>query len=35
MNTYGVKPGDRVLIVGAGNVGGLILAYQLIQQALR
>ncbi len=35
MNTYGVKPGDRILIVGAGNVGGLILAYQLIQQALR
>jgi len=30
MNTYGVKPGSRVLIVGAGNVG-LILAYQLIQ----
>ncbi|AMQ18260.1 FAD-dependent oxidoreductase [Thermococcus peptonophilus] len=30
MNTYGVKPGDRILIVGAGNVG-LILAYQLIQ----
>ncbi|ACS32859.1 FAD-dependent oxidoreductase [Thermococcus gammatolerans] len=30
MNTYGVKPGDRVLIVGAGNVG-LILGYQLIQ----
>ncbi|WP_297506440.1 FAD-dependent oxidoreductase [Thermococcus sp.] len=30
MNTYGVKPGERVLIVGAGNVG-LILAYQLIQ----
>ncbi|WP_048151817.1 FAD-dependent oxidoreductase [Palaeococcus ferrophilus] len=30
MNTYGVKPGDRVLIVGAGNVG-LILAYQLLQ----
>ncbi|WP_297438577.1 FAD-dependent oxidoreductase [Thermococcus sp.] len=30
MNTYGVKPGDRVLIIGAGNVG-LILAYQLIQ----
>ncbi|NJF24107.1 FAD-dependent oxidoreductase [Thermococcus sp. Bubb.Bath] len=30
MNTYGVKPADRVLIVGAGNVG-LILAYQLIQ----
>ncbi len=30
MNTYGVKPGESVLIVGAGNVG-LILAYQLIQ----
>ncbi len=30
MNTYGVKPGERVLIVGAGNVG-LILAYQLVQ----
>ncbi|WP_456450028.1 FAD-dependent oxidoreductase [Palaeococcus sp. (in: euryarchaeotes)] len=30
MNTYGVKPADRVLIVGAGNVG-LILAYQLLQ----
>ena len=30
MNTYGVKPGKKVLIVGAGNVG-LILAYQLLQ----
>ncbi len=30
MNTYGIKPGKRVLIVGAGNVG-VILAYQLIQ----
>ncbi|ASJ10041.1 sarcosine oxidase subunit alpha [Thermococcus sp. P6] len=30
MNTYGVKPGERALIVGAGNVG-LILAYQLLQ----
>ncbi|ASJ16215.1 sarcosine oxidase subunit alpha [Thermococcus chitonophagus] len=30
MNTYGIKPGGRALIVGAGNVG-LILAYQLIQ----
>lgn len=30
MNTYGVKPGDKILIVGAGNVG-LILAYQLLQ----
>ncbi|MCD6383995.1 MAG: FAD-dependent oxidoreductase [Thermoplasmata archaeon] len=30
MNTYGIVPGKRVLIVGAGNVG-LILAYQLMQ----
>ena len=30
MNTYGIEPGKRVLIVGAGNVG-VILAYQLIQ----
>ena len=34
MNTYGVKPGDRVLIVGAGNVG-LILAYQLYQARVK
>lgn len=30
MNVYGVKPGNRVLMVGAGNVG-LIVAYQLLQ----
>lgn len=30
MNLYGVRPGDRVLIVGSGNVG-LIVAYQLLQ----
>ena len=30
MNVYGVKPGDKVLMVGAGNVG-LIVSYQLIQ----
>lgn len=30
MNTYGVRPGNKALIVGAGNVG-LILAYQLLQ----
>lgn len=30
MNTYGVKPGHKALIIGAGNVG-LILAYQLLQ----
>ncbi|MEM2583306.1 MAG: FAD-dependent oxidoreductase [Candidatus Thermoplasmatota archaeon] len=30
MNVYGVKPGRKGIIVGAGNVG-LILAYQLLQ----
>ncbi|AEC51269.1 sarcosine oxidase, subunit alpha [Pyrococcus sp. NA2] len=34
MNTYGIKPGERCLIVGAGNVG-LILAYQLIQAGVK
>ncbi|MEW6522047.1 MAG: FAD-dependent oxidoreductase [Bacillota bacterium] len=30
MNVHGVKPGQRVLMVGAGNIG-LIVSYQLIQ----
>jgi len=30
MNVYGIKPGDSVLMVGAGNVG-LIVTYQLLQ----
>ncbi|MTI70471.1 MAG: FAD-dependent oxidoreductase [Firmicutes bacterium] len=30
MNVYGVKPGDDVLMVGAGNIG-LIVSYQLLQ----
>lgn len=30
MNVYGVKPGDKVLMVGAGNIG-LIVSYQLMQ----
>ncbi len=30
MNVYGVRPGDKVLVVGAGNVG-LIISYQLLQ----
>jgi sarcosine oxidase subunit alpha len=30
MNVYGVKPADRVLMVGAGNIG-LIVSYQLMQ----
>jgi sarcosine oxidase subunit alpha len=33
MNVYGVKPGKRVLMVGAGNVG-LIVAYQLLQAGI-
>lgn len=30
MNVYGVKPGNKVLMVGAGNIG-LIVSYQLVQ----
>lgn len=30
MNVYGVKPGNKALIVGAGNIG-LIVGYQLLQ----
>ncbi len=30
MNIYGVRPADRALIVGGGNIG-VILAYQLLQ----
>jgi sarcosine oxidase subunit alpha len=30
MNVYGVKPGKKVLMIGAGNVG-LIVSYQLLQ----
>ncbi|HWR06677.1 NAD(P)/FAD-dependent oxidoreductase [Sporomusa sp.] len=30
MNVYGVMPGNRLLMVGAGNIG-LIVAYQLLQ----
>ncbi|MEA4882858.1 MAG: FAD/NAD(P)-binding oxidoreductase [Clostridia bacterium] len=30
MNVYGVVPGDRVLMIGAGNIG-LIVSYQLLQ----
>ena len=34
MNVYGVKPGDRVIMVGAGNVG-LIVSYQLLQAGIK
>ncbi|MBS3748691.1 MAG: FAD-dependent oxidoreductase [Candidatus Thermoplasmatota archaeon] len=33
MNVYGVKPGNHVLMVGAGNVG-LIVSYQLLQAGI-
>ncbi len=33
MNVYGVKPGEKGIIIGAGNVG-LILAYQLLQAGM-
>ncbi|OQB22789.1 MAG: Hydrogen cyanide synthase subunit HcnB [Firmicutes bacterium ADurb.Bin182] len=34
MNVYGVKPGNNVLMVGAGNIG-LIVSYQLMQAGVR
>jgi len=34
MNVYGVAPGERVLMVGAGNIG-LIVSYQLLQAGVR
>jgi sarcosine oxidase subunit alpha len=33
MNVYGIRPGRRVLMVGAGNIG-LIVSYQLIQSGI-
>lgn len=33
MNVFGVRPGRRVLMVGAGNIG-LIVSYQLIQAGI-
>ncbi|MDK9710008.1 NAD(P)/FAD-dependent oxidoreductase [Acidaminobacter sp.] len=33
MNVYGVKPGDNVLMIGAGNIG-LIVSYQLMQSGI-
>lgn len=34
MNVHGIKPGDRVVMVGAGNIG-LIVSYQLLQAGVR
>jgi sarcosine oxidase subunit alpha len=34
MNQFGVKPGDKVLMVGAGNIG-LIVSYQLVQAGVK
>jgi sarcosine oxidase subunit alpha len=34
MNVYGVKPGNKVLMVGAGNIG-LIVSYQLMQAGVK
>lgn len=33
MNVYGVKPGNKVLMVGSGNIG-LIVSYQLMQAGI-
>lgn len=34
MNVHGVRPGERVLMVGAGNIG-LIVSYQLLQAGVQ
>lgn len=34
MNVYGVKPGEKALMVGAGNIG-LIVSYQLAQAGVK
>jgi len=34
MNVWGVKPGNRVLVVGSGNVG-LIVSYQMAQAGIK
>lgn len=34
MNVYGVKPGNKVLMVGSGNIG-LIVSYQLMQAGIK
>ena len=34
MNVFGVRPGERALVVGAGNVG-LIVSYQLLQAGVK
>ena len=34
MNVYGVKPGKKVVMLGAGNVG-LIVSYQLLQAGIK
>lgn len=34
MNEYGVRPGERALVVGSGNVG-IIISYQLLQAGVR
>lgn len=34
MNVYGVKPSNRVLMIGAGNIG-LIVSYQLMQAGVQ
>lgn len=34
MNVYGIQPGKRVLMIGAGNIG-LIVSYQLLQAGVK
>lgn len=34
MNVYGIQPGNKVLMIGAGNIG-LIVSYQLLQAGVK
>ncbi len=34
MNEYGIRPGDKALVIGSGNVG-LIVTYQLLQAGVK
>jgi len=34
MNVYGIKPGNKIIMVGSGNIG-LIVSYQLLQAGIK
>ena len=34
VNVYGVRPGNKILMIGSGNIG-LIVSYQLMQAGIQ